>query len=138
MNIFSCLVIFQEENVVLAFTGTMLILALAELVISIWSAVLCCGVVCRCCRTEAPAQVMLTQHQIVVPQTAAPVGIYNISQPSHQQNQYTACKLQHQTYHKFKWWFICWVSKWNGTCQNLSSNFLCLIVLYNKEKCFAL
>ena len=33
--------------------ASMIVMAVIELIVSIWSAVLCCGAVCRCCKTRS-------------------------------------------------------------------------------------
>ena len=77
----------------------MMILAFAELVITIWSAVLCCGAICRCCKNtphNATVQYNATpayQQQAVVNPGAITVGVYTPPQTYPIQGQMAACKL---------------------------------------------
>ena len=76
----------------------MMILAFAELVITIWSAVLCCGAICRCCKS-APRNTTVQYHptpvyqqQAVVNPGAITVGVYTPPQTYPVQGQMAACK----------------------------------------------
>ncbi|XP_067929528.1 membrane-spanning 4-domains subfamily A member 8-like [Watersipora subatra] len=67
----SCSVI--AKNAALALNVFLLLISLAELVITIWSAVLCCGAVCSCClptrsnhHVQYTAPALQTQQQYVV------------------------------------------------------------------------
>ena len=65
-------------------------MALAELFISIWTIVLCCGVVGSCWKSNPSTQVMPTQNPSGEHQTtfiSDPAAIYN-----YQQNPYAPCK----------------------------------------------
>ena len=76
----------------------MVIMALAELVITIWSAVLCCGAICRCCKSaprNATVQYNATPaypQQAVVNPGAITVGVYTPPQTYPTQGQMAACK----------------------------------------------
>ena len=82
----------------------MVIMALAELVITIWSAVLCCGAICRCCKNtprNATVQYNATPaypQQAVVNPGEIPAGVYIPPQTYPAQGQLTACKLSTHHY----------------------------------------
>ena len=42
----------QSEKVALALNSMMVVIAIGELIIGIWSAALCCGAVCGCCKSR--------------------------------------------------------------------------------------
>ena len=66
--------LFYGEQATLALNCLMVIMAIVELVVSIWSAVLCCGAVCRCCKSHsavvmvqgAPGQLPYPQQQFIM------------------------------------------------------------------------
>ena len=76
----------------------MMIMAVAELVITIWSFVLCCLAICRCCK-NTPRRVTVQysatpaySQQAVANPGAIPAGVYTSPQTYPVQGQSTAGK----------------------------------------------
>ena len=71
-----------------------------ELVITIWSAALCCGAICRCCKSYStgnvirfiPAPAAYAPQQAAVNPETVPAGVYPAPAPYPVQGQHTACK----------------------------------------------
>ena len=90
-------------NTFTALNSIMIILAVAEFIITIWCAVLCCGAVCRCCKPTGgqivqTTTVAMNQPQMVTYTAAAPGGVgYPAGQPMPvQQGQYYPMAMQPQ------------------------------------------
>ena len=92
---------YQDDESTLALSSVLLILAIAEAVVTIWSASLCCGVICSCCRccrcppASAPPQRnraprLDAQPPPMLPGMVPSGGVYPVGQQFLVQGQY-AC-----------------------------------------------
>ncbi|XP_067930212.1 putative uncharacterized protein DDB_G0271606 [Watersipora subatra] len=101
---------FRGSNSALALNSLLLIISIAELVINIWTAILCCQTVCNCCQLFHPAHAStaLQNHQNMTESEAIPA--YQAYQKNQEfptasdlvdQQPVDSCEVQPQVLHAY-------------------------------------
>ena len=93
--------VFQAQKAIIAMNSLMVIMSVVELVVTIWSSVLCCGAVCRCCKTSSYTQrvvqynavpAVYPQQQMAMYPASTSVAIYHQGQQHPLPEQKFECK----------------------------------------------